>query len=72
MPLYEFQCDKCGHRFEKRVARIGEGVDSCPECGAAAPKRLLSAFAVTSSSSSVPETCGSGACCPTGTCPFEN
>jgi len=40
MPLYEYRCRKCGHRFEELV-RFGE-TPSCPECSAAEPERLFS------------------------------
>lgn len=43
MPTYDYQCDKCGHAFE-RVQRITEDpVKTCPECKARKVKRLLSA-----------------------------
>jgi putative FmdB family regulatory protein len=33
MPLYEYQCDDCGVRFE-RAQRVSEDpVRECPECG---------------------------------------
>lgn len=43
MPLYEFKCRVCGHRFEELV-RLGE-VSECPKCRDAAPERLFSASA---------------------------
>lgn len=43
MPLYEFKCRACGHRFEELV-RLGE-VPECPKCRDAAPERLFSASA---------------------------
>lgn len=41
MPIYEFECEKCGDRFEELVAA---GVESarCPACGARKARRLLS------------------------------
>jgi putative FmdB family regulatory protein len=46
MPLYEYQCAKCGHRFEV-LQRMGESGESltCPECGADRPEKQLSTFA---------------------------
>jgi putative FmdB family regulatory protein len=33
MPLYEYQCDACGHRFEK-IQKFSDPLeDTCPECG---------------------------------------
>ncbi len=31
MPIYEYCCDSCGHRFE-RLVRIGALPPPCPEC----------------------------------------
>jgi putative FmdB family regulatory protein len=33
MPLYEYQCNKCGHRFEKIQKFSDKPVKKCPECG---------------------------------------
>ena len=43
MPLYEYQCKKCKHRFEKIHQRYSEPrVKKCPECGGPV-EQLLSA-----------------------------
>ncbi|HLI51406.1 MAG TPA: FmdB family zinc ribbon protein [Thermomicrobiaceae bacterium] len=34
MPLYEYACESCGHRFEIRQHFSDEPVTICPECGA--------------------------------------
>jgi putative FmdB family regulatory protein len=45
MPLYEYECFLCGHRFE-RIQRVSdETVSDCPECGGSV-RRLLSAPAL--------------------------
>lgn len=46
MPLYEYRCRDCGHRFEI-LRRMGEGADGllCPRCGQPAPERQHSTFA---------------------------
>jgi putative FmdB family regulatory protein len=45
MPLYEFQCKKCGHRFE-RIQRFSDPlIKKCPDCGGKV-EQLLSAPAV--------------------------
>jgi putative FmdB family regulatory protein len=41
MPIYEFQCEGCGARFEELVA-AGAEAGACPECGATGALRLLS------------------------------
>ena len=33
MPLYEYECDACGHRFEKIQKFSDPLVDTCPKCG---------------------------------------
>jgi putative FmdB family regulatory protein len=33
MPLYEYLCKKCGHRFEKIQKFSDRMVKKCPECG---------------------------------------
>jgi putative FmdB family regulatory protein len=40
MPIYEFECSKCGARFEELV-RAGEE-SPCPECGSEAVERRFS------------------------------
>jgi putative FmdB family regulatory protein len=45
MPLYEYQCDACAHRFEV-IQKFSDGpVDVCPKCGGAV-KKLLSSPAI--------------------------
>ncbi|MBI2266171.1 MAG: zinc ribbon domain-containing protein [Armatimonadetes bacterium] len=80
MPIYEFQCGSCRHKFQK-ICRVG--VDSkdltCPTCGVPSPKRLFSTFAVSSGrpdnggdyshsegSSSGCGSCGGGSCSTCG------
>jgi putative FmdB family regulatory protein len=41
MPIYEFECEGCGERFEELVAADADGVE-CPACGATRSRRLLS------------------------------
>ena len=45
MPIYEFVCESCGHRFEELVgSHVGRRVDEvrCPECGAEEIERQIS------------------------------
>jgi len=32
MPLYEYECTKCGHRFERIVKFSDPPITKCPEC----------------------------------------
>jgi putative FmdB family regulatory protein len=45
MPLYEYQCEKCGHRFEKIQKFSDRMVRKCPECGGKV-EQMISAPAV--------------------------
>lgn len=40
MPLYEYKCRKCGHRFEKIEAVTAPTTHRCPKCGAKAERQL--------------------------------
>ena len=45
VPLHEFACRGCGHRFEELIGShvgVDPGDVRCPECGAADPERLIS------------------------------
>ncbi len=33
MPLYEYQCKKCHHRFERIVKFSDKPMKKCPDCG---------------------------------------
>lgn len=46
MPLYEYQCPKCGHRFERIQKFSDPDPKKCPTCGAGKVERLLHAPAV--------------------------
>ena len=43
MPIYEYRCENCGHELEA-VQKISESpLLTCPECGADALKKRISA-----------------------------
>ncbi len=45
VPIYDYRCDECGHRFSA-VRSYSEGpVEKCPNCGKR-PRRLITAPAV--------------------------
>jgi putative FmdB family regulatory protein len=41
MPIYEFECEECGERFEELVAAGATDVP-CAECGSTRTRRLMS------------------------------
>jgi putative FmdB family regulatory protein len=41
VPIYEFECEECGERFEELVAAGVEAI-ACPDCGAGRTRRLIS------------------------------
>lgn len=42
MPLYEYQCDACAHRFEKIQKFSDPTEDTCPKCGGKVQKLISS------------------------------
>jgi putative FmdB family regulatory protein len=42
MPIYEYQCDECGHLFEEMKKRTDPEPAECPQCGAPKPRRAIS------------------------------
>ncbi|MDO7787972.1 FmdB family zinc ribbon protein [Desulforamulus aquiferis] len=45
MPIYEFRCAKCDHRFQK-LCQMGENGSNlvCPSCQSPGPTRVMSGF----------------------------
>lgn len=43
MPIYEYQCQACGHRLEKIQKMSDDPLKDCPECGKASLTKLVSA-----------------------------
>jgi putative FmdB family regulatory protein len=42
MPLYEYECDSCGHRFEV-IQKFSDALaDKCPKCGSTVHKLFSS------------------------------
>ncbi len=46
MPLYEYQCDKCTHRFEVIQKFSDAPIEVCPKCGGGPVMKLLSSPAI--------------------------
>jgi putative FmdB family regulatory protein len=41
MPTYDYECDACGHSFEKFQSITAPAVRKCPECGKRKVRRLI-------------------------------
>ncbi len=64
MPIREYRCTACGHRFETLLRAGEDEPDACPACGSAV-ERLISAHAVGGGTQEA-TACASGACAPCG------
>ncbi len=61
MPIYEFRCRKCRHKFETLASMNEDGSGlNCPECGEPKPEKLLSIFSASGTGS--PAASGGGGC----------
>ena len=67
MPLYEYRCRECGHRFEI-LQRLGQGAEGleCPHCGAPGVEKQYSTFAASGGDSSRASSHGAGCGCGPG------
>lgn len=66
MPLYEYECQDCGDRFERLVSLSEAGKGSeCPKCGSKSVRKLMSAVASISRQGGDVSECPT---CTTGTC----
>ena len=42
MPIYEYECQACGHRFEEWQKMADEPIKVCPKCAAPKVEKLIS------------------------------
>jgi putative FmdB family regulatory protein len=42
MPTYEYECEACGHKFERFHSMTAAPIRKCPKCGKNKVKRLIS------------------------------
>ena len=45
MPIYEYECQSCGHDFEALQKISDAALEDCPQCGKAELKKKISAAA---------------------------
>jgi putative FmdB family regulatory protein len=46
MPLYEYECEACAHRFERIQKFSDPPVETCPACAKGPVRKLLSSPAI--------------------------
>jgi putative FmdB family regulatory protein len=66
MPIFEYRCQDCGHKFEAIL--MGGQTAECPKCHTVRLEQQLSTFAVSTgvSSASLDASCGQTNCCRMG------
>jgi putative FmdB family regulatory protein len=63
MPIYEYTCQACDHRFEELVSVSGGTVVACPSCASGDVEKLFSTFAMHAAGRDMPASSGGGGCC---------
>lgn len=61
MPMYEYECKRCGHTYEKLVFSSDRSKVRCPECGGDQNEQLFSTFSSKNDDASI-ATVGSRQC----------
>ena len=66
MPIYEYECRKCGTSFEALI--LGREEPVCEQCGSKRLKKLVSTFAAVGSGEAMPPCKGSSPSCARSVC----
>jgi putative FmdB family regulatory protein len=66
MPIFEYQCRKCGHVTSFLEKAGSREPHKCEKCGSSETEKIFSTFAARSKNSS-----SGSSSCPTGTCPLS-
>jgi putative FmdB family regulatory protein len=69
MPIYEYTCSACDHRFEELVSADGRTLVACPQCSSPEVTKLFSTFAMRTAGGDMPRSAmagGGGGCCGGG------
>ena len=62
MPIFEYRCKSCGHKFEAIL--FGDQSPECPKCHTEKLEKQLSTFAVSKGGTATPDLgCGQANCC---------
>ena len=71
MPIFEYECSRCGHVTSFLEKAGAKGPHECEQCGSAKTKKACSTFAARGASEQAPacrDVCESP-CCQAGQCP---
>lgn len=60
MPIYEYRCEACDHRFEALIRNAD--APECPSCGSRTLERAFSTFAVSTGGASAMRSAAPGPC----------
>ena len=63
MPTYEYECEHCGHRFERLQPMSAPPVKTCPECGRRVRRLLSAAAGIVAKNRSCSLASGGPTCC---------
>ncbi|MDD4171137.1 MAG: zinc ribbon domain-containing protein [Syntrophomonas sp.] len=44
MPIFDFKCQECGHKFDLMISNADKDKAQCPQCGTTNLQQLLSSF----------------------------
>ncbi|GAB6094469.1 zinc ribbon domain-containing protein [Desulfatiferula olefinivorans] len=68
MPIYEYQCEACGHTFDALILSSRDPEPTCPRCNHAGVKKLMSAGNILGKRPSSGASPGltTGGCAPSG------
>jgi putative FmdB family regulatory protein len=76
MPIFEYQCKKCQHKFELMIKTKEEDPGACPNCGNRQLTKLFSTPAVrvkrSTSSADIETRCGKDTTCCGSTVPCDS
>ena len=62
MPIFDFKCQECGHKFDLMVSNANKEKVQCPQCGAVNLQQLISSFGTAKAGNGKSDSCfGCGA-----------
>ena len=63
MPTYEYECKKCGHRFEALQGMSDSPIETCPECKGKVEKLISAGGVIVKGGADFRPECGRAAPC---------